>query len=139
MIYSDDVFFVMLRGDFRAFMTRKNRDLDDEALKNATLTITLKPTYVDGTVDDARTYTVPLQTRAYNQYAHLAIRNEAGKYVQHLSKNGVQDIMADMVIMKQFLQTADWEFEIVAQLEDETCLFAFTLTQRLEGSLSTHL
>jgi hypothetical protein len=78
-----------------------------------------------------KSYTVPLRTTAFGP-AHLSIRN-ATAYVEHLSSSGSNDILVDYWIPGMFLRTGTWTFEVVAELEDGTCLFAMSLTQWLEG------
>lgn len=71
----------------------------------------------------------------YRPDAHIAIRNSSGVHVEYLTVEGSNHILADMLIPSPFLRTGEWTFEVVAKLEDGTCLFALSLTQRLEGRL----
>lgn len=89
--------------------------------------------YKGGDSDQPNTYVVPLRTETYTESAHIAIRNEQGAFTEHMTAGERNDILADFVIIKQFLRTGDWTFEIVAQLPDGEVLFAVSLTQFLEG------
>jgi len=94
-------------------------------------------------MEPPRTYTIPLRTAELAEGAHLAIRNGAGAYVEHLTlEEGRNDILTDYWIPGMFVQSGVYTFEVVARLGEEeeegegTCLFAVTLTQRLERSYS---
>ncbi|KAK4982900.1 hypothetical protein LTR50_007526 [Elasticomyces elasticus] len=131
----DQIFFVWLRGQILPSRVTALDTLNDADLANATLAISLSAVYPDGYRDEPTTYTVPLRTKAYAELAHIAVRNATGANVDHLTISGANDILADMLILRQFLRTEEWTFEIVAKLADGTCLFAMSLTQWLKGDL----
>lgn len=91
--------------------------------------------FPDGTDSPARSVTFPLRTTPFNNICHLSIRNETGAHVEFLT-TGSNDILVDFRIPGSYHKTGTWTFDALAQLDDGTCLFAFTLTQRLEGSSS---
>nr|POF17826.1 hypothetical protein CFP56_13238 [Quercus suber] len=133
---TDQIFFIWLRIKFPRY-DQKGSDttLDNASLEHATLAFTLSAVYEDGSTEESRTYTIPLRTRTYRADAHIAIRNASGIHVEFLSVNGPNDILADFEILRQFLRSGDWTFEVVGRLADETCLFAVSLTQWLNGDL----
>lgn len=106
----------------------------ETALSNATLSVTRSVKFADGKEQDEGTVTVPLSTTTWNpNMAHLAIRNVTGDHVQFLTPNSANDILADFIILKMFLESGWWTFEIVARIPDGQCLFAFTLVQWMDG------
>ncbi len=113
---------------------KKDREHLEEDLASATLSITLDVVYPDGSKEGATTYTVPLRTKSFGP-AHLSLRNSTGDYIDHLTSNDFNDILTDYWIPGMFLRTGTWTFEVMASLEDGTCLFALSVTQFLEGSL----
>ncbi|KAL9106464.1 MAG: hypothetical protein Q9227_008495 [Pyrenula ochraceoflavens] len=128
------IFFQLLRGEIPS---SKRKDLAqlNKLLTTATITITGSAILPDGKHEDAKSYTVPLRTTAFADAAHLSIRDATGAYVDYLSSSGRNDILTDSVIPGMFLRTGTWTFEVVAKLDDGTCLFAISLTQYLEGRL----
>lgn len=130
---SDQIFFFFLRG---AIPQSREKDLERlPSLTTATLSITLSAVLPDGKRENPQTYTVPLRTTAFTDTAHIAIRDGAGAYVDHLRSSGRNDILADYWIPGLFLRTGTWTFEVVARLGDGACLFALSSTQWLEGRL----
>lgn len=91
--------------------------------------------YPDGSSDEPQTYTIPLQTMAYNDHAHFSIRDVAGTHVDYITTGGANDALLDMRIFGDFIRAGDWTFAIAAELEDGRTLFALMLTQYLGGSL----
>ncbi|RYC55615.1 hypothetical protein CHU98_g10597 [Xylaria longipes] len=100
---------------------------------NATLSITLSAVLESGKHDDPVTYTVPFRTTAFGEHGHISIRESGGSYVDYMTYDGRYDVLADCELPSMFVGTGTWTFEIVAKLGDETCLFALSLTQWLEG------
>lgn len=109
--------------------------VDDAALAKATITFTTSAVYDNGELDEPATHTMPLKTFKANMYTHLAIRNEDGVHTEHLSMRpySYNDIVANIWLPGIWMLSGEYSFEIVAKLEDDTCLFAFSLTQHLEG------
>lgn len=107
--------------------------LDDAALAKATISFTSSAVYDNGEVHEPATQTMPLKTFKANEYSHLAIRNQYGEYTEHLTMGLYNDIVANMWLPGIWMSSGVYTFEIVAKLEDDTCLFAFSLTQHLEG------
>ncbi len=104
----------------------------NERLETATLTMTRSAEYPDGTTHPAGSVTFSLRTATLADLCHLSIRNETGAHVEYLT-TGRNDILVDFLIPGFFHRTGTWTFKALAQLEDGTCLFAYTLTQWLEG------
>ncbi|KAH8888098.1 hypothetical protein GQ53DRAFT_843817 [Thozetella sp. PMI_491] len=124
------IFFVYLRG---WILPSKSLDLErNDDLDTATLSISASAVFPDGECEEPRTYTVPLRTTAFADTAHLSIRDATGTHVDCLTASGNNDILTDYWIPGMFLRTGMWTFEVVAKLEDGTCLFAVSLTQWLE-------
>ncbi|KAK4987767.1 hypothetical protein LTR50_004420 [Elasticomyces elasticus] len=131
----NEIFFIWLRGQILPSWVTALDTLNDAWLANATLAITSWAIYPDRERMEPTTYTIPLRTKAYADFAHIAVRDAAGAHVDHLTISGANDILADMLILGPFLRTGEWTFEIVAKLADGTCLFAMSLTQWLKGNL----
>lgn len=131
---SDRVIFQLLQGEIAPSKRTELIDLD-KLLTTATLTISISAILSDGRHEEERSYTVPLRTTAFGYIAHLSIRNETGSYVDYLGSSGTYEIVTECQILSQFLKTGMWTFKVVAELEDKTCLFEMTLTQRLEGRM----
>ncbi|KAK3389651.1 hypothetical protein B0H63DRAFT_102762 [Podospora didyma] len=137
-------FFILLRGEIPR-STRQDLHLQPADLADATLSITGSAVLEkDGEEIEPQRYTIPLRTAELGTEgeAHLAIRNATGAYVDHLALEGRNDILFDYWIPGPFVVTGKYTFEIEASLwrkgkgkgEDRRiCLFALTLTQRLEG------
>ena len=91
--------------------------------------------FPDGTYEDPRSVTTPLKTTPFNDIAHLMIRDASGTQVDYLPSSGGSDILLDFVIFAMFLKSGTWTFGVDARLGDKnnTCLFAMSMTQWLEG------
>ncbi|KAI0190357.1 hypothetical protein EV127DRAFT_365058 [Xylaria flabelliformis] len=126
-------FFVLLRGSIPESKEVLLREDNDPA--NATLSITLSVILENGEHEEPVTYAVPFRTTAFGEHAHISIREIGGSYVDYLTYGGRYDVLADYEIPGMFVKAGTWTFDIVASLEDETCLFAFSLTQWLEGRM----
>ncbi|USW46958.1 hypothetical protein Slin15195_G002770 [Septoria linicola] len=137
---SDRIFFVLLRGTIPSTaVTTRGTPIDNAELAKATLSFSMTCNFPDGTHDQPKSYCVPLRTVKAAETAHFAIRDAEGAYTEHMTVSRYNDIMGDMWISGMFLRTGEWTFEVVAQLEDETCLFAMTLTQYLKGEVQDPL
>lgn len=134
MYSSDRVFFVYLRG-YVPESKKEELGLLDQGLVNATLTVSASAVYPDGSYEDEQSYTVPLKTTPFNDYAHLMIRDAHGNQVDYLPSCDQSDIILDFQIPTMFLKSGMWTFKIDARLgdKDNTCLFAMSLTQWLNG------
>jgi hypothetical protein len=124
------VFFFLLRGEI---MSSHHRVLDDADLMNATFTATSSAVYANGDIDEHESITLPLRTSTYREDAHLAIRDAEGSHVDYLTMGGPNDILLDMALPGWAMRSGQYTFEVVARLEDGTCLFAIALAQRLKG------
>jgi len=80
-------------------------------------------------------YTVPLRTTAFNNMAHLSIRDAEGKHVACLTGKGDNDILTDFMIPGMFVQPGTWTFGVESSLPDGRWLFSMQLTQWLNGGL----
>ncbi|KAL4748218.1 hypothetical protein BDW72DRAFT_205806 [Aspergillus terricola var. indicus] len=107
----DRVFFVYLRG-YLPESKKKELELPDEGLVNATLTVSGSAVYADGSHDYEDSVTVPLKTTPFNDLAHLIIHDARGAQVDYIPSSDCSDILVD------------------ARLGDvdNTCLFAMKLT-----------
>lgn len=56
-----------------------------------------------------------------------------GAHVELLSADGMNDILADFMIVSIFVRTGDWTFGVAGELADGRSLFALEMTQALEG------
>lgn len=90
--------------------------------------------YQDGSSDEPQTYTIPFQTMAYNDHAHLSIRDATGTHVDYMTTVGANDVLLDMWIFGDFIRAGDWTFAVAAELGDGRTLFALVLRQYLGGS-----
>ena len=99
------------------------------------LKISLSAEYPNGQSDGPETYTITLKAMAYNDNAHLAIRDAEGRHVDYLSAEGANDVLLDMWILGMFIRKGEWKFGVQAELEDGRCLFVLELRQELDGSL----
>ncbi|PVH76823.1 hypothetical protein DL98DRAFT_496291 [Cadophora sp. DSE1049] len=138
-IVADRVFFIYLRGWIPSAtppLNLKSPD-SDSGLSNATLKVSSSAVYPDGSSDPSESLTIPFKSTVFNDAAHLVIRDESGKQVEHLPTTGRVDILLDFQIPTMFLRSGDWTFEVNARLGDEgdRCLFAFELRQWLDGEL----
>lgn len=93
--------------------------------------------YTDGSHDDEESVTFPLKTIPFNDLAHLPIRDSCGIQVDYMPSSGRSDILVDFQFLTMFLRSGMWTFKVDARLGDidNTCLFAMSLTQWLEGRL----
>ncbi|CAJ2507674.1 Uu.00g088600.m01.CDS01 [Anthostomella pinea] len=137
-ILADRVFFVYLRvylpDDKRGY-----QELLDKHLPDAKLAVSSSAVYPDGAHDEKQTTTVPLKTMMNLNHlssAHLSVRDQEGTQVDYLPSKG-GDLLLDFEIPTMFLRSGTWAFYIDARLgdEDDTCLFAMSVTQWLDGSL----
>lgn len=129
------MFFTLLRG-YIDTAKAKAKGIDDAALANASISFTGSVTPPGGEPDESKAHTAPLRPFA-NMMGHLAVRNNSGVHVGSLSLgkqcHRTHDIITDLWIPGMHLETGLWRFEIVAKLADDTCLFALTVVQWLEG------
>lgn len=131
--HSDKITFFWLRGQIAP---RHKKSVTDEILSNATITINTSAKLSNGDVDSGPPLVFPLKTIARSSLiGHFAIRDEDGRYVDHLTVEGQNDLLADNVFMGMFTKPGEYTFEVVARLHDETCLFAVSLTQWLDGEV----
>ena len=102
-------------------------------LANATLSITISANLDNGDVQEPVTYPIPFHTKAWGSNGYISIRETGGPYVDHMAYDGYYDVLADCRLLSFFVRPGTWTFEVVAKLEDDTCLFALSLTQWLPG------
>ncbi|KAE8130663.1 hypothetical protein BDV38DRAFT_291788 [Aspergillus pseudotamarii] len=135
-IIADRVFFVYLRG-YLPESKKKELALPDEGLVNATLKVSASAVYPDGSHGNEDSTTGPLKTTPFNDLAHLTIRNARGVQVDYMPSSDRSDILLDFQIPTMFLRSGMWTYKVDARVGDvdNTCLFAMTLTQWLEGGL----
>ncbi|XRM46846.1 hypothetical protein ABZX51_009870 [Aspergillus tubingensis] len=135
-IIADRVFFICLRG-YLPESKKKELALPDEGLVNATLKVSASAVYSDGSHDDEHSTTGPLRTTSFNDLAHLTIRDARGVQVDYVPSSGRSDILLDFQILTMFLRTGMWTYKVDARAGDvdNTCLFALSMTQWLEGGL----
>ncbi|OOQ86006.1 hypothetical protein PEBR_23491 [Penicillium brasilianum] len=129
-ILADRVFFVYLRG-YLPESKEKELALLDESLVNATLTVSGSVIYADGSHDDGKSVTVPLKTTAFNDLAHLTIRDARGVQVDYMPSSDRSDISLDFRIPIMWLRSGMWTTKVDARVGDvdNTCLFSMVLTQ----------
>ncbi|KAL3447268.1 hypothetical protein BJX65DRAFT_308326 [Aspergillus insuetus] len=134
--FTDRAVFVLLSG-YIPESKKKELGLSDEGLINATLKISASVVYADGSHDDEQSYTVPLKTIPFARLAHLVIRDARGVQVDYLPSSDDSDILVDFQFLPMFMESGMWTFKVDARLgdSDDTCLFAMSLTQWLEGRL----
>lgn len=115
----------------------KNMGQSGDSLTNATLALSSSTVYPDGSCDDSTVLTVPLKTTLLNDDAHFFIRNSHGVQVEYMQSSGRSDILLDFQLPTMFLKSGTWTFKVDARLGDEanTCLFAMSVTQWLEGRM----
>ncbi|KAL3486567.1 hypothetical protein BJX62DRAFT_215163 [Aspergillus germanicus] len=133
---TDRAVFILLSGNIPE-SKKKELGLPDEGLTNATLKIGASVVYSDGTHDDEQSYTVPLKTTPFAPLAHLVIRDARGVQVDYLPSSDDSDILVDFQFLPMFMKSGMYTFKVDARLGDvdDTCLFAMSLTQWLEGRL----
>jgi hypothetical protein len=109
--------------------------LPDEGLVDATLKVSGSVVYADGSHDDERSVTFPLKTTPFNTSAHLSIRDACDVQVEYLPGSDSSEILVDFHFLLMFLRSGMWSFKVDARLgdKDDTCLFAMSSTQWLEG------
>jgi hypothetical protein len=94
--------------------------------------------YPDGSCDDDDSaVTLPFKTATFNDWTHLVIRDARGTQVDYLRSSGRSDILLDFQIPSMFVRSGMWTFKVDARLgdKDNTCLFAMSVTQWLDGGL----
>lgn len=106
-----------------------------DSLTNATLAVSSSFVYPGGSRDDSTALTLPLRTMRLSDDAHLLIRDVHGAQVEFMPHSGRSDILLDFQIPTMFLKSGTWTFNVKARLGDEanTCLFAMSVTQWLDG------
>ncbi|KAI1125968.1 hypothetical protein F5Y10DRAFT_220863 [Nemania abortiva] len=133
-ITADRVFFILLRGYLEKPKGTALQTTDN--LSNATASLTMTADLDSGKHDGPITYTVPFRTTPLGQPGLITIRNVyEGTEVDYLTYDTLHDVLVYCMIPKMFVRSGTYTFEIVTRLEDETCIFAYTLTQWLEGDL----
>ena len=117
--------------------SKKELGLLHESLVNATLTVTSSVVYPGSDSKDSKSYTVPFKTTAFNDFAHLIIRDAHGAQVDYLPSSGRSDVLLDFQIPTMFLKSGTWTFDVDVRLGDKgnTCIFAISLSQWLDGHL----
>jgi hypothetical protein len=80
---------------------------------------------------------IPFKTMPYNDLAHLTIRNVSGVQVDYMPSSDRSDLLLDFQIPTIWLRSGMWTFKVDARAGDanNTCLFAMSLTQWLDGYL----
>jgi hypothetical protein len=74
----------------------------------------------------------------FNRLAHLIIRDDRGLQVDYMPSSGDGfDILVDFQFLPMFMRSGMWTFKVDARAGDgnNTCLFAMSLTQWLNGRL----
>lgn len=141
---SDRIFFLYLRGYMPGpesqAKTKNNSEMGQQSgdsLTNATLALSGSAIFPDGSRDDSpEVYRLPLKTMLLNNDAHFFIRDSRGAQVEYMPSSGQSDILLDFQFPTLFMKTGLWTFYVDARLGDEanTCLFAMSVTQWLEGA-----
>lgn len=103
---------------------------------NATLKAGSSAILQDGTSLDVRFITMPFKQHTFREFGHLFIRDKQDN-VDYLPSSGRGDIVFTFQIPVYFLKTGMWTFYVDARAGDEgnTCLFAGSVTQWLEGDM----
>lgn len=122
------MFFQHLRGEISA-PSRIESEQFRRLLASATLNITTSAVYPDGERKEPMTHSIPLRTAAFGDVTHFFIRYAAGAYVDRLEGSSRYDFLGDCAIPGDFLRSGTWTFEVMASLEDSSCLFAIAITQ----------
>lgn len=80
---------------------------------------------------------MPFKTTTFNDWTHLIIRDARGTQVDYLCSSGRSDILLAFQIPSMFVKSGMWTFKADARLgdKDNTCLFAMSVTQWLDGGL----
>ncbi|KAJ5754163.1 uncharacterized protein N7511_008316 [Penicillium nucicola] len=136
-IDTNRVLFALLSG-YLPDPKKNELALPDEGLVNATLKFSGSVVYADGTHDDETSGTFPLKTTPFNNLAYLSIRNARGDQVDYLPSSSSSTIVLDFQFIPMFLRSGTWTIKVDARLgdEDDTCLFAMSMTQWLDGRLT---
>ncbi|KAI1161392.1 hypothetical protein F5B18DRAFT_653698 [Nemania serpens] len=129
----DNFFFILLRGSLRKSGKLHVRTTDN--LANATATLTMSATLKSGKPQGPDTWTVPFRTTPLNLQGHISIHETGGPEVDHLTYNGLHDILVYCAIPSMWVKSGMYTFEITTRLGDETCIFSLSLTQWLEGGM----
>lgn len=74
---------------------KKELELLDEGLVNATLTVSSSAIYLDGNCDPTESVTMPFKTTSFNDAAHFLIRDTCGAQVDYLPSSGRGDVLLD--------------------------------------------
>ncbi|KAK6439377.1 hypothetical protein LTR95_004424 [Oleoguttula sp. CCFEE 5521] len=128
-ITADRTFFVKLHGYLKADLT----NVTATVLADATFNATMHVTYENGGKYTWGPATIPLCTQMIAEnYGYLAIRNKTGHYVEHLSL-GYNDILVDGMFVYEDITSGNYTIAFDARLPDGRCLFAFEITQWIEG------
>nr|OQO31335.1 hypothetical protein B0A51_02109 [Rachicladosporium sp. CCFEE 5018] len=128
-ITADRTFFAKVQG----YLQHNLPNVTDAILADATLSATMSASFENGREHTWGPGTVPLRTQMIAQdFGYLAIRNETGHYVDHLSL-GYHDILVDGAFFYDFLFSGNYTFAFDARLSDGRCLFGFEFTQWLDG------
>lgn len=108
-----------------------------DSLTNATLVVSSSAVYPDGSRADPSAVTVPLRTMPLSDDAHFFIRDSHGAQVEYMPSSGRSDFLLDFQIPTMFVKSGMWTFNVETRLGDEanTCLFAMSVTQWLEGRM----
>ncbi|OQN96793.1 hypothetical protein B0A48_17353 [Cryoendolithus antarcticus] len=129
-IIADRTFFVKLHGYLKDDLIN---DLD-ATLADATFNATTHVSYENGRTYTWGSATFPLRAQAIAQIReYLAIRDMTGRYVEHLSL-GYNAILIDGWFSYWFTASGNYTFAVDARLPDGRCLFAFEVTQWIEGA-----
>ncbi|KAL3435227.1 hypothetical protein BDV09DRAFT_185179 [Aspergillus tetrazonus] len=133
-IIADRVFFIYLRG-YLPESRKKELALLDESLVNATLKVSSSAVYADGSHEKEGSITWPLRTTPFNDLAHLVIRDARGVQVDYLPSSDRSELLLDFQLPTIWLRSGMWTFKVDARAgdADNTCLFAMSLTQWLDG------
>ena len=134
--FRDRISFALLRGSINSeATTAQNAPIDNDSLAKATISFTGSAVHENGERTEPATRTIAMRTFKAAEHAQLTIRDADGEQTEFLTLGHYNDILGHMWIPAQFLRSGEWTFEVVAKLEDETCLFAMTFTQYLVGKL----
>lgn len=108
----------------------------DDDLANATFTTTMSIVYPDGEAEDLVHLTAPLRSSGGGlsfMDQHISIRNDSGTWVDFLTMDYRNEILLGFRLPGWLMRSGLYTFEVVAGLDDGTCLFAMSLTQEMGG------
>lgn len=88
-----------------------------------------------GELQGPDTFTVPFRTTPLRISGHVSIHETGGPEVDHLTYNGLHDILVYCGVPSMFVRSGMYTFEITTRLGDETCIFSLSVTQWLEGGM----